>query len=144
MSLQRRRTLLVVLGWLASRTPLYLMVTGHLFAWYGRKNIGDLTIYLRWVDGSLSHGALPVDNSWQYPPLVGPLLLLPKLMPGADYQGQFVRLAFVADAIVMATLLLTARRRGSWFGPWFWILSVPLLGPLIYGRFDVFSALFVV
>ena len=144
MSQQRRRTLLVVLGWLASRTPLYLMVTGHLWAWYGRKNVGDVTTYLRWVHNSLSHGVLPVDNSWQYPPLVGPLLLLPKLLPGADYQGQFVRLAFIADAAVMATLLWTARRRGSWFGPWFWILSVPFLGPLIYGRFDVFSALFVV
>jgi hypothetical protein len=141
---QQRRTVLVVLGWLVSRTPLYLMVTGHLFSWYGRKSVGDVSIYLRWVHNSLNHGALPVDSSWQYPPLVGPLLLLPKLMPGSDYQGQFVRLAFVADAVVMITLVWTARRRGSWLGPWFWILSVPLLGPLIYGRFDVFSALFVV
>jgi hypothetical protein len=144
MSQQRRRTLLVVLGWLASRTPLYLMVTGHLYSWYGRKNVGDVAIYLHWVRNSLSHGVLPVDNSWQYPPLVGPLLLLPRLLPGADYQGQFVRLAFIADAVVMIILVWTARRRGSWFGPWFWILSVPFIGPLIYGRFDVFSALFVV
>jgi hypothetical protein len=144
MSQQSRRTLFVLLGWLASRVPLYLMTTGHLWAWYGRKNIGDVTVYLRWVNGSLSHGALPVDNSWQYPPLAGPLLLLPRLLPGSEYQGQFIRLAFVADAVVMITLVWTARRRGSWLGPWFWILSVPFLGPLIYGRFDVYSALFVV
>lgn len=145
MSPSTRRTLYVVLGWFASRVPLYLMVTGHLWGWYGRSDIGDITIYQRWVDTSLSHGALPMgDNSWQYPPLVGPLLLVPHLMPGGDYQGQFVRLAFVADAVVMVTLLWTARRRGSWLGPWFWILSVPFLGPIIYGRFDVFSALFVV
>jgi hypothetical protein len=141
----RRRTLYVVLGWFASRIPLYLMVTGHLWAWYGRTDIGDITIYQQWVTHSLSHGRLPVgDNSWQYPPLVGPLLMIPHLMPGGGYQGQFVRLAFLADAVVMATLLWTARRRGSWLGPWFWIVSVPFLGPIIYGRFDVFSALFVV
>jgi hypothetical protein len=144
MPQQSRRTLYVVLGWLASRVPLYLMVTGHFYAWYGRRSTGDVTTYLRWVNTWLSHGVLPVDNSWQYPPLVGPLLLLPRLLPGADYQGQFVRMAFIADAIVMITLTWTARRRGSWLGPWFWILSVPFLGPLIYGRFDVFSALFVV
>lgn len=145
MSQLNRRTLYVVLGWFASRIPLYLMTTGHLWSWYGRRSIGDITVYLRWVDGSLKHGALPAgDPSWQYPPLVGPLLLLPKLLPGADYQGQFVRLAFLTDAIVIAVLLWTARRRDNWLGPWFWILSVPFLGPLIYGRFDVFSALPVV
>ncbi len=145
MSRLKRRTLYVVLGWFASRVPLYLMVTGHLWGWYGRTDIGDITIYKQWVDHSLSHGALPMgDNSWQYPPLVGPLLLIPQWMPGGGYQGQFVRLAFLADAIVMVTLLWTARRRGSWLGPWFWIVSVPFLGPIIYGRFDVFSALFVV
>jgi len=143
MSQQSRRTLLVLLGWLASRVPLYLLTTGHIYSWYGRRSIGDISVYLRWMP-SLTHGALPIDPSWQYPPLVGPLLLLPKLLPGADYQGQFVRTAFIADAVVLLILLWTARRRGSWRGPWFWIVSVPLLGPLIYGRFDVFSALFVV
>ena len=145
MSQLNRRTVYVVLGWFASRIPLYLMTTGHLWAWYGRRSIGDIIVYTRWVDGALKHGALPVgDNSWQYPPLVGPLLLVPKLLPGADYQGQFVRLAFIADAIVILVLLWTARRRESWLGPWFWVLSVPFLGPLIYGRFDVYSALFAV
>ncbi|MGH6653950.1 MAG: glycosyltransferase 87 family protein [Actinocrinis sp.] len=139
-----RRTLYVVLGWLASRVPLYLISTGHLWGWYGQKNLGDVNTYYKWVVLALNHGALPTDNSWQYPPLVGPLLLLPKILPGTDYHQQFVKLAFVADAVVMLTLLWTARRRGSWLGPWFWILSVPFLGPLIYGRFDVYSALFVV
>jgi len=144
MSQQQRRTLLVLIGWLASRVPLYLMTTGHLWAWYGRKSIGDIAIYLRWVHGYLTHGTVPLDHSWQYPPLVAPLLLLPKLLPGADYQGQFVRAAFIADAAVILILLWTARRRGSWLGPWYWIIGVPVLGPLIYGRFDVFSAVFVV
>lgn len=145
MSRLNHHTLYSGLGWFASRVPLYLMTTGHLWGWYGRTDIGDVAIYQHWVDGSLSHGALPAgDSSWQYPPLVGPLLLIPRLMPGVGYQGQFVRLAFLADAVVMVTLLLTSRRRGSWLGPWFWILSVPFLGPIIYGRFDVFSALFVV
>jgi hypothetical protein len=133
-----------VLGWLASRVPLYLISTGHLWRWYGLRSLGDVNTYHKWVEFSLSHGVLPTDNSWQYPPLVGPLLLLPRVVPGSDYHQQFVKLAFVADAIGMLTLLWTARRRGSWLGPWFWILSVPFLGPLIYGRFDVYSALFVV
>ncbi len=145
MSRLSRHTLYAVLGWFASRIPLYLMTTGHLWGWYGRTDIGDVLTYLHWVTGSLSHGAMPAgDSSWQYPPLVGPLLLIPQVVPGGGYQGQFVRLAFLADAVVMVTLLWTARRRGSWLGPWFWVASVPLLGPIIYGRFDVFSALFVV
>jgi hypothetical protein len=143
MPQQRRKTLLVMLAWLASRVPLYLLATGHIYGWYGRKSDMDVMVYQQWTS-SLTHGSLPLDPSWQYPPLVGPLLLLPKLVPGAGYYGQFIRLAFIADALVMGVLLLTARRRENWMGAWFWVAGVPMLGPLIYGRFDVFSALLVV
>jgi hypothetical protein len=41
-------------------------------------------------------------------------------------------------------LLWTASRRDTWSGPWYWIVGVPLLGPIVYGRYDVFPALCVV
>jgi hypothetical protein len=53
-------------------------------------------------------------------------------------------MTMVADAIITAMLLWTARRRDTWQGPWYWIVGVPLLGPLVYGRYDVFPALCVV
>jgi hypothetical protein len=144
MAAQHRRALLTALAWLATRIPLYLMVTGHWLASYGAQSTGDVSLYHAWVQDFLNHGNIPTNTNWQYPPMVGPLLMLPQLMPGGAYLGQFIRLAFVADAAIFGILIWTASRRGSWLGPWFWIIGVPLLGPLIYGRFDVFATFFVI
>jgi Glycosyltransferase family 87 len=144
MAAQYRRVLLTVTAWLAIRIPLYLTVNGYWFPTYGDRSTGDVNLYHVWVQGYLIHGSIPKGVTWQYPPLVGPLLLLPDLMPGSGYLTQFINLAFLADAAVFGILVWTASRRGSWLGPWFWILGVPLLGPIIYGRFDVFATFFLV
>ena len=147
MTRQRRRILFVVAGWLVTRIPLYLMMTGHLgyrLNRYGRKSRGDVSLYATWVHSNLNHLVLPTGTNWQYPPLVGPLLMAPQAIVGTNYVSEFIHLAFLADAAILVLLIWTATRRGSWLGSWFWIVSVPLLGPLIYGRFDVFSALPVV
>jgi hypothetical protein len=143
----RRRILVAAAGWLATRLPLYLMMTGHLgrtLNKYGRDSRGDVTLYATWVHTDLNHLVLPAGSTWQYPPLVGPLLMLPQAVPGSNYTSEFIHLAFLADAVIVALLNWTATRRGRWLGSWYWIVGVPLLGPLIYGRFDVFSALPVV
>jgi glycosyl transferase family 87 len=147
MTRERRRILFAAVGWLVTRIPMYLMMTGHLgyrLNRYGRQSRGDVSLYSTWVHESLNHLVLPATSTWQYPPLVGPLLMLPQAIPGTNYTSEFIHLAFLADAVVIALLIWTAVRRGSWLGAWYWIVGVPLLGPLIYGRFDVFSALPVV
>jgi hypothetical protein len=144
---QRRRILFAVAGWLVTRIPLYLMMTGHLgyrLNRYGKKSRGDVALYADWTHKFLNHLVLPTGTNWQYPPLVGPLLMAPQSIVGANYVSEFIHLAFLADAAIIALLIWTATRRGSWLGSWYWIVSVPLLGPIIYGRFDVFSALPVV
>jgi hypothetical protein len=147
MTRERRRILFAAVGWLVTRIPMYLVMTGHLgrhLNKYGKDSRGDVALYATWVHQSLNHLVLPATSTWQYPPLVGPLLLLPQAIPGANYTSEFIHLAFLADAVIVALLIWTAVRRGSWLGSWYWIVGVPLLGPLIYGRFDVFSALPVV
>jgi hypothetical protein len=137
-----RRVLLIVTAWLATRIPLYLTDRGTFIPSYGHMSTSDIAIYSTWVRGYLTHGTLPKGVTWQYPPLVGPLLLMPQLMPGAVYLTEFINLALLADAAVFCILVWTAPRRGSWLGPWFWILGGALLGPIIYGRFDVFATFF--
>lgn len=147
MTQQRRRIVWALAGWVAMRVPLYLIMArhgGHVLDKYGHDSAGDVTTYWGWVHGRLDHLVLPTTTNWQYPPLVAPLLMLPQIIPGADYLGSFVRLAILSDAVIAGLLIWTAARRGSWIGAWYWILAVPLLGPLVYGRFDIFSALFAV
>ncbi|MFD0347106.1 glycosyltransferase 87 family protein [Kitasatospora aburaviensis] len=44
----------------------------------------------------------------------------------------------VADAVTMAVLVRTGVRKGrALTGAWVWVAGVPLLGPMIYNRYDV-------
>jgi hypothetical protein len=137
----------VVLAWAAIRTVMLLVATGHAgpLDHYGRKSQGDIYDYMVWANDSLVHLRMPTTDLWQYPPLIAPLLLLPKLLPFMGYIDAFVLLTFLADAAIMAILVWTAaRRQGRLLGVWYWTLSVPMLGTIIYGRFDVFPSLLVI
>lgn len=143
----QRRILWAALGWLATRVVLVLLVTGHAgrLDGYGAKSQGDIYDYGQWANSYLVHMSMPTGTNWQYPPLVAPILLLPKLIPDMSYYSAFIVWAVLADAVIAVTLLWTAaRRNGSVLGVWYWTLAIPMLGSLVYGRFDVFSALFVV
>jgi hypothetical protein len=142
MAARYRCVLVIVTAWLATRIPLYLTDRGTWIPAYGHMSTSDITLYHTWVQGYLIHGDTPNGVTWQYPPLVGALLLMPKLLPGTVYLIQFVSLALLADAAVFCILVWTALRRGGWLGPWFWVLGGALLGPIIYGRFDVFATFF--
>jgi Glycosyltransferase family 87 len=142
MTARYRRVLLIVTAWLATRIPLYLTDRGTWIPGYGHMSTSDITLYHTWVQGYLLHGNLPQGVTWQYPPLAGALLLIPKLLPGTVYLTQFTSLALLADAAVLGILVWTALRRDSWLGPWFWVLGGALLGPIIYGRFDVLATFF--
>jgi len=147
MSPTRRRVVTALIVWFLTRTVLYATATGHILRHWGKPSVGDITVYLGWAEKSLQYGNIPVDTKWQYPPLLAPILEIPQWLSnavGLHYRTGFTAMTFVADAVITALLLWTAAHRDVWSGPWYWIAGVPLLGPIVYGRYDVFPALFVV
>ena len=116
--------------WLATRTHLYLHATTP-----GRD--GDAGLYQQWYACCFSHGTFPVaDPKWQYPPGAALVFWLPGRLPG-NYVDLFMFLAIGCDLAVTFMLCWSARRGGSLAGAWYWVCGVPLLGPVIVGRFDV-------
>ena len=118
------------LVWLATRTSLYLHATVP-----GRD--GDAGLYQRWYACCFAHGTFPVaDPRWQYPPGAALVFWLPGRLPGS-YVEDFMFLAIGCDLAITLMLCWSARRGGSLAGAWYWVCGVPLLGPVIVGRFDV-------
>ncbi|MER5442193.1 glycosyltransferase family 87 protein [Streptomyces sp. NPDC002790] len=95
-------------------------------------------IYQGWFD-VLRSGTFPLDDvTWQYPPAAAMAILSPALLPFLEYAAAFFLLAFLADAVVLLTLLYASERRGaSRRGTWVWVVGLPLLGHTVYARYDV-------
>jgi Glycosyltransferase family 87 len=147
LSLTKRRVITALAVWFVTRAVLYLVATEHFLGKYGKESVGDVSIYLKWAQDSLYYGQIPHDTEWQYPPLLAPILVFPEWLShtiGIHYLTGFTAMTFLADCVITAMLIWTATRRDTWSGPWYWILGVPLLGPIVYGRYDVFPALCVV
>ena len=147
LSLTKRRVITALAVWFVTRAVLYLIATEHFLRGYGKESVGDVNTYLKWAQDSLYYGQIPHDTEWQYPPLLAPILVFPEWLShtfGIHYLTGFTAMTFLADCVITAMLLWTATRRDTWSGPWYWILGVPLLGPIVYGRYDVFPALCVV
>ena len=129
--LTKRPVITALVVWFATRTVLYLIATEHLFHDYGVQSVGDVGIYANWARQSLYFGHIPNTTEWQYPPLLAPILVFPQWLDhtfGVQYLTGFTAMTFTADAVITAMLLWTARRRDSWRGVWYWIVSIPLLG----------------
>jgi hypothetical protein len=147
MSPTRRRVITALTVWLCTRVVLYVTATGHFIRTWGIPSVQDVHTYMGWTENSLQYGHIPTGTSWQYPPLLAPILMVPQWLEsafGLHYLTGFTALTFLADAVITSLLLWTAAHRNVWSGPWYWIIGVPLLGPIVYGRYDVFPALFVV
>jgi hypothetical protein len=147
LSLTKRRVITALGVWFVTRAVLYLIATEHFLRSYGKESVGDVNTYLKWAQDSLYYGQIPHDTEWQYPPLLAPILVFPEWLShtfGLHYLTGFTAMTFLADCVITAMLLWTAARRDTWSGPWYWILGVPLLGPIVYGRYDVFPALCVI
>ncbi|MFI9326289.1 glycosyltransferase 87 family protein [Kitasatospora sp. NPDC052868] len=124
-------------SWLASRALLLLLVTGVLKVGGGDVTADVSVIYHGWY-GVLQTGTFPLDDvTWQYPPGAALIILLPGLLPWS-YIVSFWVLCGVADVVAMALLVRTGLRRGrALTGAWVWVAGVPLLGPMIYNRYDI-------
>jgi hypothetical protein len=114
---------------------------------------GDVNLYDYWSQ-SLVKGIFPLNDSmWQYPPLTGLVIGLPKLIFGNASSG-FIVLMVIFDFLILITLLIFGLNRfknnpestglSGLASSWFWVVWAPLMGPLVLTRFDVVPAFFAV
>lgn len=132
------------LVWIVTRIPMYLLDTGAIRSRWRSFYIGDVVqTYQNWL-GLFAHGRFPnADPRWQYPPGAAAILSVPRLLPGS-YLDSFLRVELLCDLIITVLLVHMAMRRGSWLGCWCWLVGIPLLGPVVFGRFDMFATLLAV
>lgn len=101
----------------------------------------DVQLY-DWWSSNIADGHFPInDPMWQYPPLAA-LIFFAGFLIAPNTVG-FVVLAVIADAIMMAVLVAASRKQHhETFAPALIWLSAPLvMGPIMFGRFDVFPTL---
>ncbi|UQI44024.1 DUF2029 domain-containing protein [Streptomyces sp. HU2014] len=129
---------LSVAVWAVTRVVLLLCVF-RVWVLPGSDVSVDIeVIYQGWY-GVLRTGTFPYDDvTWQYPPAAALAVLAPALLPFLEYAPAFFVVCFLADAVVLALLLYAVRGgRRSAKGVWVWVAGVPLLGPIVYARYDV-------
>ncbi|WP_405592557.1 glycosyltransferase 87 family protein [Streptomyces sp. NBC_01190] len=126
-----------VAGWAATRAVLLLCVF-QVVRFPGQVVLHDVAgVYAGWYP-VLRGGSFPVgDVTWQYPPGAAAALVAPAAVPFLGYASAFFCLALLADAVVLAALLLAGRRPGRPAGAWVWVVGVALAGPIVYARYDV-------
>ncbi|HEY4278797.1 MAG TPA: hypothetical protein VGM91_11275 [Conexibacter sp.] len=96
----------------------------------------DVYVFRAWSDQLATLHTMPVGDSWQYPPLVAFLLLLPRVS-GAAYGPSFVGLMVLVDLAGLALLAVLARREQRDWGVWAWLLLMPCMGAIPLLRFDL-------
>lgn len=102
----------------------------------------DVNSYKSWSDAIVATHALPVENTWQYPPGAAFLMLIPRI--GGDYGRSFVILMLLLDLVGLISLVQLAKREGRDAGVWVWLLAMPLLFTLPVLRFDLVPTVFAV
>lgn len=102
---------------------------------------GDVYLYAEDARGVLG-GAVPyVDLDLEYPPGALPSIVVPGLLEGPmSYRAAFIAVSMAVDLAGLVGLLALGRRWGGRAGAWLWVVAVPLLGPLVYLRFDLWPA----
>lgn len=107
----------------------------------------DVTIYQSWGDAVHVDGASPyADVHIEYPPGAVPFLVAPSTVSddGGSYRLVFALLMAAVDLVGFGALYVMARRGGSAWALVAWVLVPPLLGPVLYARFDLVPAVAVI
>ena len=149
-----RSALLPAAAWVWTRAVL-LMFTYNVIPYISHGDIvGDLKTYNRWSQ-VFAHGHFPQgDPQWQYPPGAAVVITLPRLVrsvTGLSYYTAFYAMALAADLITFLLVLYrcwhTAERRKSaqpdyvarpdYTGAWAYVAAIFMLGPIVFGRYDV-------
>lgn len=103
----------------------------------------DVVIYENWGNAVHHEGATAYrDVSIEYPPGAIPFMVAPSALTekGGTYRLNFALTMALVDLVGFGALYLMVRRGGS---PWAlvgWLFVPPLLGPLLYARFDLVPA----
>lgn len=105
---------------------------------------GDPGFYQSWARQIMRADLAPyAEVRIEYPPGILPFITLPQVgLPddGTGYAARFATLMLLLDLVAVQRLLVLGRRRGSMWGPWLWLVLVPLLGPISYMRLDMIPA----
>ncbi len=125
--------------WFGTRALVALVALGMMFHHDWKHLFDDLNVYSGWGQ-LLAQGQVPLDDPmWQYPPLAAFVFGAIGLI-GA--QPWLFAVLFVAIDVAISWLLARdARSRGRWDGYVIWLLAPLLVGPILYGRYDVIPTL---
>lgn len=141
----RRLVVALIVAFALSRL-LAGAVADHPMA-YGDPQVdpgNDVNTFADVARRALDEGERPYrDQGISYPPgalvvIDSPHVLAPAL--GITYRTAFIGVMVLVDALGALLLALLARRTGHWHGLIAWVLVVPLLGPVVYTRFDLLPA----
>ncbi len=136
----RPRTIVAV--WLATRAAMALLVL-RIIPNPLAFEAGDVNTYQVWA-AQLAAGHFPAaDVRWQYPPGAAAVIWLPRLL-GSHYHAAFALTALAADALILAMLIRASCGRADRLGPLMWTAAVPLLGLIVFYRYDVLVSVFAV
>jgi hypothetical protein len=151
---QRARTAaLPAACWVWTRGVL-LLFTYNVIPYISHGDIvGDVKTYNRWSQAFAS-GHFPLhDPQWQYPPGAAIVIALPRIvrgMTGLSYYTAFYAMAVLADLITFLLVVYrcwyTAEhsaglRRVDYTGAWAYVVAIFMLGPIVYGRYDIVVAM---
>jgi hypothetical protein len=109
---------------------------------------GDLKLYNHW-SSIFSTGHFPQnDRSWQYPPGAALVIEFPRLirsLTGMSYYSAFYALALASDLIIFLLVVYrcwrtqeeTGSERVDYLGAYAYVAAIFMLGPFIFGRYDI-------
>ena len=143
----RWRVWLLLAAWLLAFAvtrllPLALTADPSLYGPEISDPTGDVRLYSEWGELIVGEGFAPYrEIDIEYPPGSLPFVIVPALLGQGEFSPTaFVVLLMVLDLVAFVTLLMLARRTGSYRGALTWLVLPPLLGVVLYARLDLVPA----
>lgn len=138
------RFALLIGAWALTRFLVLVVTLARESVYPAQENAFEMPVQEIWGPAfTRGEGDVPLrDTPWEYPAGAAMFIAFPALLRGAPYIVGFVGVQVLVDLALLLLLVFWGMRRGSLAGAWFWIAAVPLLGPVVFGRFDLVPTLF--
>lgn len=135
---------LLVGAWALTRFAVLVLPLARESLYPSQENAFEMVLHEMWGPAfTRGEGEVPLrDAPWEYPAGAAVLIAFPALLRGAPYVVGFVGVQVLFDLAMLLLLAWWGLRRGALAGAWFWIAAVPLLGPVVFGRFDLVPTVF--
>jgi hypothetical protein len=135
---------LLIGAWAVTRFVVCVVTLARESVYPSQDNAFEMVLHEIWGPAfTRGEGEVPLrDTPWEYPAGAAVIIAFPALLRGAPYALTFVGVQLLVDLALLLLLVFWGLRRGSLAGAWFWIAAVPLLGPVVLGRFDLVPTLF--